>query len=437
LHSEYVEAVLRLNLPASHRCFLQIKQVRALPNPRLEREFETASAGLTIVDGWLYAWSTDDVDAVCKGGFRAMQGGPMRFGLYMVTPEVPQNEGMTLKMVLCKVAVGKSVFRTPAGMETITEVPKGYQSIYVPGEQPEEGVPVQEMGFVDTYTLFDAELALPTHVVEFKLSKDAARVSKDYSICESCGQGRAVVYSLQSNTKLCAACDLAAHASPYTCRFSRLTLEGTKDSDDYRFNCTTNRVVQASDMESPEFRGHMFLTLDDAFNQMKANMLELEAEVDGLRAAIAGLNSTTNRNESETHDRANLLKQELSKYLVDYMLTLQVSEERRCDIKRTLHDVISVSDFMQMKRTTMTKVAMLNVWKNLECQRVDLQMRLGKLSRIPANAMEMLTLSQKDRQIEELDRQVEQKERVVQLLKSRLKDSGSALTETDMELLAM
>ena len=33
-------------------------------------------------------------------------------------------------------------------------------------------------------------------------------------------------------------------------------------------------------------------------------------------------------------------------------------------------------------------------------------MRLGKLSRIPANAMEMLTLSQKDRQIEELDRQV-------------------------------
>ena len=74
-------------------CRTALHQVKALPNPRLEREFETASAGLTIVDGWLYAWSTDDVDAVCKGGFRAMQGGPMRFGLYMVTPEVPQNEG--------------------------------------------------------------------------------------------------------------------------------------------------------------------------------------------------------------------------------------------------------------------------------------------------------------------------------------------------------
>lgn len=172
--------------------------------------------------------------------------------------------------------------------------------------------------------------------------------------------------------------------------------------------------------------------------QMKAGILELESEVDNLRrAATAGLDSTTATFEAETFARSNLQKHDLLRYLKDYIVTLQVAEERRCEMKRTLQDLVTVTDFMQVKKTTMTKVAMLNVWKNLECQRNDLKQRLAKVAMIPGNAIEMLTLTAKDREIEELDRQVEQKDRVMQLLKSRLRNSGTILTETDLELLSM
>merc|ERR1712100_730189 len=108
--------------------------------------------------------------------------------------------------------------------------------------------------------------------------------------------------------------------------------------------------------------------------------------------------------------RAAMFKQELVTYLMDYMLTLQVAEERRYELKRAITDIQNLTDFINTKRRTLTKVALLNVWKNLESQREDLKRRLMSLASLPGHAIVSLTLSGKDKEIDSLARQVEHKQ---------------------------
>jgi len=141
--------------------------------------------------------------------------------------------------------------------------------------------------------------------------------------------------------------------------------------------------------------------------------------------------------DSQTFERASLIKQELVTYLMDYMLTLQVAEERRYELKRAISDVVNITDFMNTKKRTMTKLALLNVWKNLEPQREDLKRRLTSLAGLPGHAIVSLTLSSKDKEIDSLARQVEHKQRIVSILKDRLKSSGVTLMDSDRDLLAL
>ena len=62
---------------------------------------------------------------------------------------------------------------------------------------------------------------------------------------------------------------------------------------------------------------------------LSGKMNEYEIEADALKANLAGLESTLEQYDGQTADRAALIKQELVTYLMDYMLTLQVAEERR------------------------------------------------------------------------------------------------------------
>ena len=48
-----------------------------------------------------------------------------------------------------------------------------------------------------------------------------------------------------------------------------------------------------------------------------------------------------------------------------------------------------------------------------------------------------LTLSSKDKEIDDLERQVEHKQRIASILKDRLKNAGVALTPSDRDLLAL
>jgi len=346
--------------------------------------------------------------------------------------------------------VGNCFSRAERDLENVTAMPHRYHSVYVPGRPAtdvafgdiqEEQKLITPPVFNDTYTLLDPKLLLPTHVVEYQLDVDQAR-KRSQDLCDMCGQARAVVYSVQINAKTCLACDAEMHGNSYAARHSRLSLDDgsaalERDPETgaplNRF-CPLRKTCVAEDDALPYAS---LLTLEDAYGMMKGKMSEYELESDALKSQLAGLEETMAQYDSQVFERAAMFKQELVTYLMDYMLTLQVAEERRYELKRAITDIENMTDYVNTKKRTLTKVALLNVWKNLEPQREDLKRRLMSLAGLPGQAIVSLTLSGKDKDIDSLNRQVEHKQRIVAILKDRLKSCGATLTESDHDLLAL
>jgi len=284
-------------------------------------------------------------------------------------------------------------------------------------------------------------MCLPTHVVQYQLDVNEAR-KKAQAACDVCGQGRAVVYSPLINAKTCLACDAEMHSNAYTARHSRLSIDdggSSKDIDPVTGNpldrfCPVRKEIVSEDNKLPY---SSLMTLEDAYAMIKGKMNEYEVESEALKTNLASLESTMGQYDEQTGERAALIKQELVTYLMDYMLTLQVAEERRYELKRAISDVVNMTDFMNSKKDSLTKTALLNVWKNLEPQREDLNRRLSSLRGLPGQAIVSLTLSSKDKEIDGIQRQVDHKQRIVSILKDRLKNAEIPLTESDRDLLAL
>ena len=187
----YAENILQLHTPQSRRAFVRIDAVHALQNDALLAKFEDDTRGMHTRDAWFYPYPGDDVDAVTKVGFSALEGSPMRFGLYFLDGKLAGGRGPTLKMVLCKIAPGRSCVKAEEDVGGFFKSPPGYTSLYVPGgaanEKPaiEDGsaemadqaandptAPATTSVFNDCYVLFNNENAIPTHVVSYHLEVD-------------------------------------------------------------------------------------------------------------------------------------------------------------------------------------------------------------------------------------------------------------------------
>merc|ERR1711988_1100536 len=87
---------------------------------------------------------------------------------------------------------------------------------------------------------------------------------------------------------------------------------------------------------------------------------------------------------------------------------------------------------------SMTKVALLRQWKNLEPLRSDLKRRLATVAGLQGQSLSWLAPMDEDPEVQELKHQVQQKERVVQILKQRLRtSSGKKLTKEEEALLSL
>jgi len=166
-----------------------VDAVHALQNDALLSNFTTNTRGNHVRDAWFYPYPGDDVDAVTKEGFSALGKSPARFGLYFLDGKLAGGKGPTLKMVLCKIAPGKSCVKNEEDVGGFTRAPSGYQSLYVPGAtvadtqaieaSNEDGTDNGAQGgsqaasvFNDTYVLFDDSMCIPTHVVSYHLEVD-------------------------------------------------------------------------------------------------------------------------------------------------------------------------------------------------------------------------------------------------------------------------
>jgi len=188
----YAENILQLHTPQSRRAFVRIDAVHALQNETLLSKFEDDSRGMHVRDSWFYPYPGDDVDAVTKTGFSALEGSPMRFGLYFLDGKLAGGRGPTLKMVLCKIAPGRSCVKPEEDVGGFFKAPAGYQSLYVPGASTSENPAIEDgtaamadqaassdptapsttSVFNDCYVLFNGDFAIPTHVVSYHLEVD-------------------------------------------------------------------------------------------------------------------------------------------------------------------------------------------------------------------------------------------------------------------------
>jgi len=177
-------------------------------------------------------------------------------------------------------------------------------------------------------------------------------------------------------------------------------------------------------------------TQTDALARIDQHMHGLEQCADDLRRVLREEDDVVNELDEELFDRSGVMRAELVNYLKEYMLTLQVAEERQQQMMRAINDAYNVREFMEQQKTQVTKVALLRMWKNLESLRVDLGNRLATLCGLEGESLGWLVPTGEDPEVAELAKQVQQKDRVVQILKQRLRTSaGAALTQEEQDLL--
>jgi len=472
---------LLLHTPHAQRNFLRIDSVHALQNEKLAREFEAGAQGVQPRDAWFYPYPGDDVDAVTKEGFQSMNNSPIRFGLYFLDEKLASGCGPTLKMVLCKILPGKSLCRTEDDVAAITRCPSGYSSVYVPAEPPvdsalamdgfeghsEASLPFKSV-FNDTYILFDSSLALPTHVVSYHFEVDQAAV-QDGELLRWVNTQCQTMFGFVQNGFAEYFVSLAQTSDSVSSLTTRL-----RDQADVPSHLAANfakdlfeRVPRSTSMLSPSpiaagrvptvvgtsllneslgllnlpaaEQGTMSGKLSvEALARIEQEMASLDEDTDDLKELLLDQDNTTVELDQQLYERSGVFKAELLTYLKDYMLTLQVAEERQQQMMHVINDVYNLREYMEQQRDSMTKVALLTQWKNLEPLRNNLKQRLLSVAGLQGQSLSWLTPLEEDPEVQELKRQVQQKDRVVKILAQRLRaSSGKHPTAQESELLSL
>jgi len=476
----YAETVLQLHTPQARRSFLRVDSVHALHNDQLLHEFEDATNGMHVRDAWFYPYPGDDVDVVTKEGFKCMDKSPMRFGLYFLDGKLSTGRGPTLKVVLCKLAPGKSVCRTEEDVSAVTKCPTGYESVYVPGHASTEpaledgagqaALPAPAGIFNDTYILFDGSLALPTHIVSYHLEVDeGAMQDKELvrwvneqcqamfgfveptfahyfvSLAQSSDSAASLAAKLRDQADV--PHEVAQYFADDLFHRVRRTRGGPASPGAPRIpseaavaGSTVRNSLRLLNMPLPP-PGETQLSAQfsrDAMKRIEQQMSALDAYANDLKQTLGDQDNIMSELDQELYERSSMFRAELVSYLKEYMLTLQVAEERQQMMMRCINDSYNAREFMEQQRNVMTKVALLRQWKNLEAMRTDLQKRIGSLAGLQGQSLALLTPTGEDSEVLELKRQVQQKDRVVQILKQRLRTSvGNNMTEVEQELLNM
>jgi len=415
-----------------------------------------------------------------------MEKQPIRFGLYFLEEKARTGIGPTLKLVLCKIAPGKSLCRSEEDVTKLGRAPPGYHSIYVPGRTPEDleedevdqalvpaGSQVKAV-FNDTYIMFDGALAIPTHVVSYHLEVDEAAMADDELfvwVNEQCQNTFGLIedsfahffislaQSSDSATTLCTRLRDQADV-PYELAFEFAKelfrrASSNPGSPGEHSSRHADQVVGGQNLQeslkllrlAPPQPGDMQVSMEtsqEALARMDHRFFGegrnpgLEACSCDLKDLLVELDSQVDELDEQLFDRSQEFKGKLLTYLKEYMLTLQVAEEREQQMLRCINDAYNIREYIEQQRSGMTKVALLRQWKNMSSLRADLDKRFASVAGLEGQSLEWLAPGGEDQYVQDLERQVQQKDRVVQILKQRLKtSSGGQLTEEEAELLEL
>ncbi|KAG7390508.1 hypothetical protein PHYPSEUDO_007734 [Phytophthora pseudosyringae] len=202
-------------------------------NPSLVAQYEQHTAGLLELESWVAVNDLGaDMGDVHSYGFTSLDANQtgMKFttGNLQLSPPLDQpaeakKPSSTRQLVLCKIAVGRSLV-IPDEEEAKGRLPPGYHSYYLhrdeeaaPGDQEDQGrhslqAALLDRGYYHEYILNNTLQVLPQYLVRFTFSAADAH-GPAVGSCALCEQHPAVVICRNCEAQICAQCDQEVHSA--------------------------------------------------------------------------------------------------------------------------------------------------------------------------------------------------------------------------------
>ncbi len=236
----FLEYFLRLSL---HSSTTRIMEAWEVSNPQLTMQFEKRSKDTLTLDSWVesskLSEGNQEEDLVSRGihfGSGACNGMGFKVGrLDILTaatassasgaPSAPADGIIRRRMVLCKIAVGRS-YNATEDFAAIATIPDGYDSFVidrkgVPLELKADEAPLDQL----EYVVKDGAQVLPTYVVIFEHDPEKEKRSRQDSVCDNCEVAPAAVFCQADSANLCGSCDAQLHSSKLTAKHVRTALD--------------------------------------------------------------------------------------------------------------------------------------------------------------------------------------------------------------------
>ncbi|GMF28410.1 unnamed protein product [Phytophthora fragariaefolia] len=198
-------------------------------NPALVAQYEQHTTGLLELESWVAVNDLGaDMGDVHSYGFTSLDAnqtgmkfttGNLQLSAPLDSPAEAKKPSSTRQLVLCKIAVGRSlVIRDEE--EAKTRLPPGYHSYYLrrddEGGSSEKGQDIQaallDRGYYHEYILNNTLQVLPQYLVRFTFSAADAH-GPAVGPCALCEQHPAVVICRNCEAQICAHCDQEVHSA--------------------------------------------------------------------------------------------------------------------------------------------------------------------------------------------------------------------------------
>lgn len=185
-----------------------------MTNPSLVAQYAQHAQGLLELDSWV---AVNDLGAALSDvhsyGFTSLDANES--GMKFTTGNlplggVPAVDKGTRQLVLCKIAVGRSLV-IASEEEAKSRLPPGYNSFYLqPPPSPQQDSDAAERGYYHEYILDSTYQILPQYLVRFRFS---ALGSKSAGPCALCEKRAAVVVCRACEAEICSSCDQEVHSA--------------------------------------------------------------------------------------------------------------------------------------------------------------------------------------------------------------------------------
>jgi len=365
-------------------------------------EFEDLYSEFGVTDLWLNIVDATLVEQVSKEGFATLGSEQLSFGIPLGTYLLDHDEicGEGKQMILCKVAVGRSLPMTESSLNSLQEapLPVGYHSFCIPPSDDAQrststfgGIPLGV--FEHSFLVPNTSFVVMTHVVGFDVKGDPSMVI----------EAEPAMSLLQSHPVL-----------------------GNQYKDDILAVC--DPAFQNSD--------DVAAAVDESFQQMWSDLNSLADSQGDLQENVKSFEESVEVFKEGALNRCKQIKMDTVGYQGHTLKVSQAMKDFRFEVNRALSDINRLQELFMYMKDTNSSLQLLSKWKDLCNLRNNLRTEVQQLLCTKPVHPYVMALTKKNKRIVGLRREAMLKDELIARLADLLQQKG-ALTPEDEELIAL